>query len=167
MAEPTRSIFNKNATEKLHSPDDLDRYVRVTSPSVWVILMSVFALMLGLLAWGVFGTISTSVSTMATIVNGRTLCLLDSEAASTVQVGDLANVNGYQMHVTSVATVPVSVEEAKGMLVSDYLVDELMDGDWAYLVVLDSDEETQLVEGVPLSVSITTESVSPISLVLG
>ena len=32
MAEQTRTIFNQRAAEKLRSPDDLDKYVRVTNP---------------------------------------------------------------------------------------------------------------------------------------
>ena len=61
MADAKTSIFNKRATEKLRSPDDLDKYVRVTSPSVWVILAACIILIVGLLAWGLFGAVTTNV----------------------------------------------------------------------------------------------------------
>lgn len=62
MAQASPSIFNKRATERLRSPDDLEKYVQVTNPSVWVVLGACIALLAGLLAWGIFGTVSTNVS---------------------------------------------------------------------------------------------------------
>ena len=61
MANASSSIFNKKASEKLRNPDDLDKYLRVTNPSVWIVIAACVVLLLGLLAWGVFGTVSTSV----------------------------------------------------------------------------------------------------------
>ena len=63
MAGDASSIFNKQAMDRLHSPDDLDRYLRSTSPSVWMVLFAVLTLTVGLLAWGVFGSVSSSVAT--------------------------------------------------------------------------------------------------------
>jgi hypothetical protein len=56
VAEADNSIFTKKATDKLRSPDDLDEYVRVTNPSVWVVLAACIVLLVGLFAWAVFGT---------------------------------------------------------------------------------------------------------------
>ena len=48
MPEETKELFTKKATEKLRSPDDLDEYVRVTNPSIWVVLAACISLMVGL-----------------------------------------------------------------------------------------------------------------------
>jgi hypothetical protein len=42
----------------------------------------------------------------------------------------------------------------------------LIEGDWAYRVAFEGDI-SKLAPGVPLTVNITTERVSPISLILG
>ena len=160
------SIFNKRATEKLQSPDDLDQYVRVTNPSVWIVLAACVALLAGLLAWGVFGAVTTSVTATGVAVNGRALCFLTAENAAQVEVGDNAVVSGELMKVSEVSAVPLSRDEAGHVLASDYLVSTLISGDWAYMVTFSGDVE-ELATGVPLSVSIMTESVSPISLILG
>jgi hypothetical protein len=166
MADVKSSIFNKRATERLQSPDDLDRYVRVTNPSVWVLLIACVALLAGILAWGVFGSVTTSVSSTGTCVQGRTLCLLSAEDAAKVSTGDTANVGGVSMTVASVSEVPLSLDETRELLDSDYLAATLMSGDWAYVVTFDGDASA-FSEGVPLPVSITTERIAPISLVLG
>lgn len=166
MAPATPSIFNQRAAEKLRSPDDLDRYVRVTNPSVWAILGACLALLAGLLAWGVFGSVTTSVVATGTCVDGQAMCFLSAEDVAHVNVGDVASVGGVQMRVGEVAAVPASRSEAGEGLGSDYLVSTLVAGDWAYQVTFEGDSAT-LAEGVPLSVNITTERVAPIDLVLG
>ena len=166
MADVSSSIFNKKATEKLRSPDDLDKYVCVTNPSVWVVLFACIAMLAGLLAWGVFGAVTTSVSATGVVVNGKAMCFLEAEDAAKVHVRDAAVIGGESAVVSQVASVPVSREEAHGVLVNDYLVSSLVKGDWAYQVSFDGDV-SELTEGIPLSVNITTERIAPISLIFG
>jgi hypothetical protein len=166
MADVSRSIFNKKATDKLRSPDDLDKYVQVTNPSVWVVLAACIALLIGLLAWGLLGSVTTSVSSTGVCVNGKAMCFLSAEDVAKVHVGDVANVNGERMEVAEVAAVPVSRNEAGEVLSSDYLVSALMQDDWAYQVTFDGDT-SGMTTGIPISVSITVEQIAPIKLVLG
>jgi len=166
MAEQAASIFNKKATEKLRSPDDLDKYVRVTSPRMWVVLVACVALLAGLVAWGVFGTVSTDVSVLGTVLDGKAVCFLSADNTSNVREGDAAYVGGVQMKVAEVGRVPLSREEARGLLGSDYLAESLVTSGWATQIVFEGDV-SQLADGVPLQVSITTERVAPLSLIVG
>lgn len=166
MAEPDNSIFNKKATEKLRSPDDLDKYVRVTNPSVWLVLVACLAMLIGLLAWGIFGAVTTSVATTGTCVEGKAVCFLSADDTAKVSVGNVAMVGGERMTVSSVSSVPLSISEASSVLKSDYLVSTLVQEDWAYQINFEGDT-SELSEGVPLVVNITTERVAPITLILG
>ena len=166
MADIGSSIFNKKATEKLRSPDDLDKYVQVTNPSVWVVLGACIALLIGLLSWGFFGSVTTSVSGTGVVEGGQAMCFLEAEDVAKVHVGDAANVGGEHMKVSDVASVPLSRDEVGKALVSDYLVSSLVKGDWGYQVSFEGDT-SDLANGVPLSVSITTERIAPLKLFLG
>ena len=166
MADTGSSIFNKAATERLRSPEDLDRYVRATSPSAWVILGAVVALLVGLLCWGVFGAVSTSVSGAGVRIDDQVLCYLTAEEVARVKVGDDAMVAGQRLSVADISELPLSRDEARATLGSDYLAQTLLEDDWAYVVSFEGDFG-DLDGGVPLPVDITTERVSPISLVLG
>ncbi len=53
----SQKLFRKQAIEKIQSPDQLNDYIRVTTPSVWLILLSVLLLTAGILVWAVFGEI--------------------------------------------------------------------------------------------------------------
>lgn len=165
MADEKSNIFTKKATEQLRSPDDLDEYVRVTNPSVWVVLGACVVLMLGLFAWGFLGTAESSVGATGTHVNGETICFLPADKATSIHEGDDANVGGELMKVASVSTVPVSVLEAREIVGSDYLASTLVRDDWTYVVYFSGDASFE--EGIPLPVTITIERIAPISIIFG
>ena len=51
------SIFRKSSLDRVSSPEQLNEYIRVARPSVWVVLGAIVALLAGVLAWGIFGEI--------------------------------------------------------------------------------------------------------------
>ena len=165
MADERREIFTKKASDKLRSPDDLDEYVRVTNPSVWVVLAACVVLMIGMFAWGIFGTAETSVGATATCVKGEVVGFLPAEQASKVHVGDSANVGGELMEVASISAVPLSRMEAREIVGSDYLANTLVGDDWTYLVRFGGDGEVGFAEGVPLTANVTTENIPPLSVI--
>ena len=61
MAENTENnknkLFREKNLERLESPEKLNDYLRVTSPGVWLILITVIVLLAGVCIWGVFGKI--------------------------------------------------------------------------------------------------------------
>lgn len=163
MANEQNSIFTQKAAEKLHSPDALDEYIRVTNPNVWVVLAACTALMVGLFVWGFLGTAEASVDVAGTCVKGEVICFLPADKAANVHAGDVANVGGELMQVASIGDVPVSRSEAREIVGGDYLASTIVGGDWTYIVSFSGDAPFK--EGIPLSVTITTERIAPISLI--
>ena len=181
MADATPSIFNKKAAEKLRNPDDLDKFVRVTNPSVWVVLAACVCLIAGLLAWGIFGSMTTSISTTGAVVDisavaesaetygldksKTAICFLSAKDVAEVSVGDDAVVGGVPMKVQFISPIPASPDEWDNVLKSKYLAKALFDGDWAYPVAFEGDI-SQLEDNVPLTAVITTDRIAPVSLIL-
>lgn len=50
-------LFRKKSLERISSPEQLDEYIRVTTPSVWIVLLAIVVLLVGMLAWGTMGTV--------------------------------------------------------------------------------------------------------------
>ena len=50
------NLFRKKSLERISSPEQMDDYIRVTTPSVWIVLAALAVLLVGILAWSVFGT---------------------------------------------------------------------------------------------------------------
>ena len=52
------SIFREKSLERVSSPEKLNDYIRVTTPSVWVILIATFLILFGAMVWSIFGRIN-------------------------------------------------------------------------------------------------------------
>ena len=53
----SNTIFRNKSIEKVSSPEQLNDYIQVTTPSVWIMLVAVIILLVGMLIWGIFGEI--------------------------------------------------------------------------------------------------------------
>ena len=54
------SIFRQKSLDRVSSPEQLNDYIRVTTPSVWLVLAAIILLLVGMLAWSVFGTVQAT-----------------------------------------------------------------------------------------------------------
>ena len=52
------NIFRKKSIDKVSSPEKLDDYIKVTTPSVWITLVAILILVVGAVMWGIFGRIT-------------------------------------------------------------------------------------------------------------
>ena len=48
------SIFRKQSLDRIKSPEQLNDYLHVTSPAIWVVLVAVLLLLGALFAWSAF-----------------------------------------------------------------------------------------------------------------
>ena len=53
-----KNIFRQKSIDKVSSPEKLDDYIRVTTPSVWITLIAILLLLAGALVWGIFGEVT-------------------------------------------------------------------------------------------------------------
>ena len=51
-------LFRQKSIDRVSSPEKLDDYIRVTTPSVWIALIAMILLLAGALFWGIFGEIT-------------------------------------------------------------------------------------------------------------
>ncbi|MBR0147438.1 MAG: hypothetical protein IJM25_12360 [Eubacterium sp.] len=60
MAENEKSsgLFRQKSVDRMSNPEQLNDYIRVTTPSVWLVLAAVFVLLVGIVVWTIFGTVT-------------------------------------------------------------------------------------------------------------
>ena len=93
-----RSLFRKSSMESISSPEQLTDYLRVTTPTVWVVMGAIILLLAGMLVWGSIAHIDSFASGTAQVRDGEMLVLFDDadlarnvEAGMTVTVGETAS----------------------------------------------------------------------------
>lgn len=81
-------LYRKGSLEQIQSPDQLNDYLRVTNPGVWVLLTAVILLLVGLLVWGSFTYIDSVAYGSAEVLDGSmTLRFEDPATAASVEPG--------------------------------------------------------------------------------
>ena len=101
-----QSLFRQKSMDRISSPEQLNDYLRVTSPAVWVILTAIILLLAGLLIWSATATINTYAAGTAEVRDGfMTVRFDDPVFAKNVEQGMEISVDGQkQAVVQSVGT---------------------------------------------------------------
>lgn len=152
-------LFRKKSLDKVSSPEQLNDYIRVSNPSVWMVLTAVIVFLVGVCVWGIFGHLDTVVKTAGECSGGVVTCYVKESDISALQTGMEITVDGKKGTVTDIEAVPVEVTEDMDSYV--LYLGELSKGDWVYVIKA----QAPVGDGV-YEVQITTESVSPMSFVL-
>ncbi len=154
-----KHIFRKSSIDRVASPDQLNDYIRVSNPSVWMILAAVVVLLAGVCVWGVFGRLESKVCSAGTCENGVFICYVTEEDADKVTTGMPVKVDGNEFAVSEISERPIAVTED----MDSYLMHlgGFSEGEWMYEIIADAD----IPDGT-YKAEIVTESVSPMSFIL-
>ena len=159
MEDKRTSLFRKKNLEKIKSPESLNDYLQVTSPGVWLVLITIVIFLIGACIWGVFGHIDSTAKAAVISENGSAVCLVPEPALKSV-----------------VQNRVISIDESDYALAPDILAPEVIREDTNIYWILAGDYAIgQIVYRIPLSTAppdgvysgiITTETISPFSLLL-
>ena len=151
-------LFRKKAVERITSPEKLNDYIHVTSPSIWMALGAIIVLLVGALVWATFGNIYTTVNGAGVVRDNNLAIYIKVSDRPSVKEGMEITVNGHKTVVREISQEPAQISEEVG----EYVLEAtgLKSGDWTYMVEADID----LADGV-YEASITVESVHPIKFV--
>lgn len=89
----SEKVFRDKSVAKVKSPDDLNDYIHISNPEVWILLVSIMFLLIGFLCWGIWGQINTSIDVDVLSDNGVVCCYVPANEASKVKVGMKVTVN--------------------------------------------------------------------------
>ena len=152
-------IFRKKSIDRMSSPEQLNDYIKVTNPGVWMALAAIVILLIGVCVWGVFGTLETKLLPVAAVSqDGQTVLYVKENDLSAVKENMSVYIGDETYKVTSVSAQPVAVTEE----ISEYArhTGELSIGEWVYIVQINGN----MPDGA-YKAQIVTDSVSPLYFV--
>lgn len=150
------SIFRKVSLDRVSSPEQLNDYIKVSHPSIWLILSAVVTILIGVCVWGVYGTLTTTKDALTVVQGGNATCYVSAEYAKNLTSGMEVRVGDSTGNITSVASTPVEITDefdAYALYLS-----KLKTGDWVVPVTVD----ITIKDGTYMA-TIVTESISPVS----
>ena len=154
------NLFRKKNIEKIASPEQLDDYIHVSSPSAWIILAAFTILLIGVCVWGIFGRLDTTLPVVAIKGDDGVVCCVKEADYEKIQIGMIVEIGDEECFVTEIEKNPVSVDDS----ISEYAkhVGSLIDGEWIYYVYTDCTSE---LEGSVFSAEIIIERIHPLYFV--
>ena len=63
------SVFRKNSLKRISSPEELDDYMKVTSPSMWFVMAAIILLLAAAIVWSFTGRMETTLDRAAQVEN--------------------------------------------------------------------------------------------------
>ena len=124
-----KSIFRQKTLDRLSSPEQLQDYLRVTSPGLWTVLISIILLLTALLAWSFIGTLETT--SKATVVVKDQTAIVVISGTDQIDAGMKVRVFENEYTIASVET------DEYGRTLGSALV-SLPDGNYEGTVVVET-----------------------------
>lgn len=82
-----KGISGEKDTGRSLSPENMNDYIRVIRPGVWVILTAVLVLLAAACVWGFFGFVESRVPVTAEAAGGTVVCRVEENQLTRVRVG--------------------------------------------------------------------------------
>ena len=185
------SLFRKKNLERISSPEQLNDYIKVSNPSVWLIIGAMFIIAIAFSIWAFSGNITSEVSGTGVFQGSSqdsidsVVCYVDVNYAQKISEGMpvriydknkpmSAYVNG---KVIKISQVPVKQEAILHSYSSEYVADSILEADYGVGVLIkvnktsdgnydwannEVGDETFLKVDDLCKADIITESVAPI-----
>ena len=107
-----RKAFRQKSMDRISSPEQLQDYMRVTNPGVWMVLAAVIVLLAGIFAATFFGRLESTYTARAKIQDGKAVLLVEGSAAEEVDEGMALRIKNQKGTIEDVYWVAQDTVEA-------------------------------------------------------
>ncbi len=83
----SKNLFRKTSLDKVNAPEQLNEYIRVASPSVWLLLGAFIIFLFGFFIWSTFGTIETRRPIEVVSQNEKVECYIPTTYKNEIRLG--------------------------------------------------------------------------------
>lgn len=156
----SKQLFRQKSIDRITSPEQMNDYIRVSNPSVWMILIAIIVLLIGVCVWGIFGHLDSTLRTGGICKDGVLVLYVSEKDFESLGEGAFVSVDGKEFPLSDISASPVKLDAGY----DEYLVHltGLSEGDWAYAVTVNASD----IKDGTYSVDVITERVKPIDFVL-
>ena len=99
----TEQLFRKKSIERISSPEKLDDYLKVSTPSLWLVLIAIVSLLVGILVWASVSELETTIQAVGEIKDDVVEIVLTGSDAEKVEAG-------MQVRIGNIETVVEQVQ---------------------------------------------------------
>ncbi len=154
-------LFRQKSLDQVTSPEQLQDYIQVSNPSVWMILAAVAVLLVGVCVWGVFGQLDTSLELVGWCEEGVLTLCLPQEQASQITPDSIVMAQGQEFAMGAVSANSYLAADLEHPMLELVLRSGFRETDYVCVARV----PCGLADGV-YSVTLVLERVAPMSFIL-
>jgi len=146
--------------KKVNSPDQLNQYIRLSNPGVWILLLAIVVLLVGVCIWGYFGKIDTKIKTVVISDNYTSYLYVKEEDMAKIKNGMQVELNNNE-NIFEIADIEETPEKVTDDM-DEYArhLGNFQVGEWVYKCRLNKNVK----EGT-YSADVVIESISPMTFI--
>lgn len=146
--------------KKVNSPEQLNQYIRLSNPGVWILLLAIVVLLVGVCIWGYFGKIDTKIKTVVVSDNYTSYLYVKEEDIAKIKNGMSVELNNNEntFEITDIEETPEKVTDD----MDEYArhLGNFQVGEWLYKCRLNNN----IKEGT-YSANVVIESIAPMTFI--
>ncbi|MCH4192286.1 MAG: hypothetical protein LKF52_08255 [Butyrivibrio sp.] len=154
------SIFREKSLERISSPEQLNAYIKVSNPALWMVLTAIIVFLAGVSIWGIYGHIETYDDAVVIVKDGTATAYVNADDIFDIGEGMTVNIGSDGTGtVKAVATKPFEITDEFNAYARH--LGEMKAGAMYYPVTI----STETADGT-YAAQIVTERISPISFLM-
>lgn len=157
-------LFFENNNEKkdidIKNPYELNEYIKVAKPSIWILLISVSAFIVSLFIWSIFGTIEDKVEAVMFIKDYQSEVFIAKNDYPRVREGMKLRINDHEFEILSISKNPEALKES--YFTEDYEIGDFKAHDKVYKIKVAELEDAGFTTGTYLG-DIVVKLINPIT----
>lgn len=154
------TIFRKKSLDRVSSPEQLNDYIKVATPGMWMVLLAIVIFLVGMIVWGALGKLETTVRGAVVFDGANSAVYVSEESVAAIMPGQTLRADGMEFVVGEKIGGPMELDPDA----DSYLIHAggFEDGEWVCRVAVESAGE----KSGTFECEIVTDSVSPLSFVM-
>lgn len=120
-------VFRQKSIEKISSPEQMNDYIRVSNPSVWIILAAVIVLLAGVFVWGLFGRLDSAFQTGGVCKDGSLTVYVSEENFAKISEKAVISVDGAELALSDIPSSPVRLDDKGERMTYRYFIGNDLD----------------------------------------
>lgn len=95
----SEKIFREKSLDRISSPEQLDDYLKVSTPNLWIVLAAVVAMLVGVLVWANVDYLETTINAAGTVEDGIVEIVLTGNDAEAIKEGMTVRISNLETAV--------------------------------------------------------------------
>ncbi len=164
MSHSPKLVFRQESLDRVKSPEQLNNFIKISKPSVWVITVSILFLLIGVIVWSVFGSVDTTIALKAVVKEDNIFFYVPESIASNLEIGFPVIVDDAQGEITEISDEPYKYDEVLIKLNNDEYLTYLLGVEYEkYLFEIKVDIAN--LDEIVVDADVVVDRINPISFV--